>query len=89
MRTMLRKTSLLDATANHGTMHACRDGIMSTTIKTNEGRVSIARFNTESLAIEVAIRDRKSIVFGDDGEFWLVRRQDVGVMRRAGYEVMS
>jgi hypothetical protein len=85
---MLRKTRHLDAAANHGTVHACRDG-MSTTIKTNEGRVSISRFNTESLAIEVAIRDRKSIVLGDDGTFWLVRRQDVGVMRRAGYEVIS
>lgn len=90
MRMMPRKTSHLDATANLGTTHACRESIMaqSNIIQTKDGRVVIARFNTESVARFAAIRDGMWTVMGDVGEYWNVTPRDARRLERAGYELL-
>jgi len=61
----------------------------SNIIRTNEGKVVVARFNTESNARYAANRDGLWTVMGDVGEFWNVTPRDARRLERAGYEVMS
>lgn len=66
-------------------------GIMTTQsriIKTPQGNVTIARFNTESVARFAAIRDGMWTVMGDVGEFWNVTPRDARRLERAGYELL-
>ena len=88
---MQRDTPRFEHALDHGTDAALSSGIMtqSNVIRTPEGKVVIARYNTFANASFAANRDGLWTVMGDVGELWNVTPRDARRLERAGYEVMS
>lgn len=61
---------------------------MSRIIKTPQGNVTIARYNTESVARRAAERDGLWTILGDACEYWNVTPRDARRLERAGYELL-